>query len=166
MQILIVYAGKTGTTEKCAKMLGEKLNNATIVNLVEQNAGISKYDLIIIGSSIRMGRFHSQAKKFINNNKDMLKTKKTAYYVCCGFSSNYKQYFENNVSKELLDNAIVYDTFGGELDVSKQKGIEKFIVHMVSKSEEGKKEIRILNENIDRFVENIKEVGGKYNEKM
>jgi len=155
MHVLIAYAGKTGTTEKCAGMLGQRLKNVTIINLTGQDADISKYDLIIIGSSVRIGMLHSKAKKFINKNKDILKTKNTAYYICCGFSDEYRTYFEKNISKELLDSAIIYDTFGGEMNISKQKGFDKFVVNMISKTEQGKKEVRILNENIDKFVEKV-----------
>ncbi|MCL2354428.1 MAG: flavodoxin domain-containing protein [Oscillospiraceae bacterium] len=159
MKILIAYAGKTGTTEKCAKLLEEKLNsttNTTIINLDDQEADVSEYDFIIVGGSIRIGMLHGKAKKFINDNKDMLKTKKTAYYICCAFPDTAKEHFEKNISKELLDSSVTYDTFGGEMDISKQKGFSKFIVKMVSKTEEGKKEVRILNENIEKFAEKIK----------
>lgn len=156
MQILIAYAGKTGCTEKCAKMLESKLENAIIKDITKCDIDVSDYDLIIIGSSIRIGMFHSKIKKFINKNKDILLSKKIAYYICCGFSDNYKTYFENNVPKELLDKAIDHDTFGGEMDLLKQKGFDKFVVRLVSKTDEGKKEIKILSDNIDKFVDKIK----------
>ena len=161
MQILIAYAGKTGTTEKCAGVLGQKLNNVTIINLATQDVDITKYDLIIIGSSIRIGMLHSEVKKFIRKNTDILKTKKVGYYICCGFVNNYREYFEKNIAKELLDSAIIYDTFGGEMDISKQKGFDKFIVSLVSKTEEGKKGTKILTENIDKFIEIINRVLAK-----
>ena len=155
MQILIVYAGKTGTTEKCAGILGQKLKNVTTINLVAQDVDVSKYDLIIIGSSVRIGMLHNKVKRFISDNTDILKTKKVAYYICCGFYNNYKEYFEKNISKELLDSAIIYDTFGEEMDISKQKGFDKFVVSLVSKTEEGKKGSKIITENIDDFIETI-----------
>ena len=156
MKILIAYAGKTGSTEKCAKILEQRLENATAADIAGRDIDISNYDLIITGSSIRMGMLHSKIKKFINNNRDLLKSKKTAYYICCGFPANCQKYFENNIPKELLNLAVIYDTFGGEMDISKQKGLDKFIVNMISKTEEGQKEVRILNENIDKFVEKLK----------
>ena len=155
MKTLIVYAGKTGSTEKCAGILEQKLKNTTAVDITKEDIDISQYDLVIIGSSIRMGMFHSEIKKFINKNQEILKSKRTAYYICCGFTNNYKKYFESNIPAHLLDKAIIYDTFGGEIDMSKQKGLDKFIASMVSKSEEGKKEVKILNENIDEFVDNL-----------
>ncbi|MDF2865333.1 MAG: hypothetical protein K0R72_142 [Clostridia bacterium] len=158
MNILLVYASKTGTTEKCAEIVGEKLENATIVDLAHSDVNIANYDLIIIGASIRMGMMHGKVKKFIKNNMEVLKIKKVAFYVCCGTVENTKQYFETNLPKELLDNAIICDSFGGELDINKQKGLDKFIVKMVTKNAGDKKEAKILPENIDRFVEEIKKV--------
>ena len=87
-----------------------------------------------------------------------MKLKKTAYFICCGFNENYQKYYEQNIPKELLDSAIVYDTFGGELDIEKQNGFDKFIIKMVSKSIDGNKEIKILDENIDKFIGKLNEV--------
>ena len=157
MKTLIVYASKTGTTERCAEILGQNLKEATIINLTAiQNEDINKYDKIIIGSPIRMGMIHKKVKEFINKNTEILKNKKVAYFICCGFAENYKQYFEQNVSKELLEKATTYDTFGGELALEKQKGFDKFIVKMVSKNIAQDREIKILNENIDRFIDKVK----------
>lgn len=157
MKTLIVYASKTGTTEKCAGKIGQNLKDATIINLsARQNEDINKYDKIIIGTPIRMGMIHKKVKEFINKNVEILKNKKVAYFICCGFAENYKQYFEQNISKELLEKAITYDTFGGEMILEKQKGFDKFIVKMVSKNIAQDKKIKILTENIDRFIEKIK----------
>lgn len=155
MSILITYAGKTGTTERCAKILNQKLKNSTIIDLNKEDVNISNYDLIIIGSNIRMGRFNNKVSNFIKKNKDILKTKKTAYFICCGFKDSYKKYYDENIDKALLDRAITYDTFGGELDMDKYKGFDKFIINIVKKTEEGKKEVKILEENIDSFVNRI-----------
>ena len=38
------------------------------------------------------------------------------------------------------------------MDIQKQKGFDKFITKMVSKNIDKNKEIKILNENIDRFI--------------
>ena len=67
----------------------------------------------------------------------------------------YREYVPT-ISKELLEKAITYDTFGGEMILEKQKGFDKFIVKMVSKNIAQDKEIKILTENIDRFIEKVK----------
>ena len=158
MRTLIVYASKTGTTERCAGILGQNLKDVTKINLTAtQNEDINKYDLIIIGSPIRMGMIDKRVKDFISKNFNLLKNKKVAYFICCGFNENWKQYYEQNFPKELLDEAITYDSFGGEMNLEKQKGFDKFIVKMVSKNMPQDKEVKILNENINRFIEKMRQ---------
>lgn len=55
MNTLIIYASKTGTTEKCANQINRQLKNSKMVNILEQNEDINRYNLIIIGTPIRMG---------------------------------------------------------------------------------------------------------------
>ncbi|MDF2632469.1 MAG: hypothetical protein K0Q85_1065, partial [Caproiciproducens sp.] len=106
MKILIAYAGKTGTTEKCAKRLCEKLTNATTVDLNLQTPDIGQFDTVIVGGSIRMGQLHKKAKKFIEQNAVGLQTKKAAYFLCCGSEGNSAELFSKNFPKELLDRAV------------------------------------------------------------
>lgn len=155
MKTLIIYASKTTTTKKCANLLKEKLNDVDISNIKSLNIDINNYDLIIIGSPIRMGLIDKNIKKFLINNLDILKSKKAAYFICCGFKENYLKYFEQNFPQELLDRALIYDSFGGELDLEKQKGFDKFIVKMVSKNNPQKEEIKILTKNIANFVNRL-----------
>lgn len=152
MLTLILYASKTGTTEKCAKEINKRLKNSKMLNILNQNENINKYDLIIIGTPIRMGMIDKKIKKFLINNIETLKSKKVAYFICCGFNENWKTYYEQNIPKDLLNTAILFETFGGEIDLQKQKGFDKFITKMVSKKIEKDKEIKILNENIERFI--------------
>lgn len=159
MNILIAYAGKTGTTEKCAKILEEKLENVTISDLVCETPDINGYDIVIVGGSIRIGMIHPKAKQFINNNKEILLNKKVAYYICCGFSGECEKYFKENIDNELLDRSVIYNTFGGEMDMEKQKGMEKLIVKLVNKTTKDKEEkIEILHDNINNFIDKIKNV--------
>lgn len=155
MKTLIIYASKTTTTKKCANLLKEKLNDVDISNIKSLNIDINNYDLIIIGSPIRMGLIDKNIKKFLINNLDILKSKKAAYFICCSFKENYLKYFEQNFPQELLDRALIYDTFGGELDLEKQKGFDKFIVKMVSKNNPQKEDIKILTKNIANFVNRL-----------
>ena len=155
MKTLIIYASKTGTTQKCAKTLKEQLKDATVVNIEDQKEDISQYDLIVIGSPIRIGMMDNRIKKFFINNKEILKGKKTAYFICCGFHENWKKYYEENIPKDLLESATTYASFGGELNLQKQKGFDKWIVKMVSKSIEESKKIEILEENIEKFIEEL-----------
>lgn len=158
MKTLIIYASKTGTTEKCAKKIKTQLKDATVMNIYTQNEDMNKYDLIVIGSPIRIGMIDKKIKSFLTKNKENLKSKKIAYFICCGFNENWKTYYKQNIPKDLLDNAITYDTFGGEMDLLKQKGFDKLITKMVSKNMDESREIKILNENMDRFIKELNKV--------
>ncbi len=98
-----------------------------MVNILNQNENISGYDLIIVGTPIRMGMIDKKIRKFLIRNIEILKSKRVAYFICCGFKENWKSYYEQNIPKDLLDIAVIYDTFGGEIDRQKQKGFDKFI---------------------------------------
>lgn len=155
MKTLIIYASKTGTTEKCAEKINSHLKDSKIVNILNQVEDINEYDLIIVGTPIRMGVIDRKIKKFLMNNMDTLKSKKTAYFICCGFYENWKSYYEQNIPKALLDSAITYDTFGGEMNIQKQKRFDKFIIKMVSRNINKDKEIKILDQNIARFIKTL-----------
>ncbi|MCI8481593.1 MAG: hypothetical protein HFJ27_00390, partial [Clostridia bacterium] len=98
------------------------------------------------------GMIDKKVRKFLITNIETLKTKKVAYFICCCFNENWKSYEEQNIPKDLLNTAITYDTFGGEMDIQKQKGFDKFITKIVSKNINKNKEKKLLNENIDKFI--------------
>ncbi len=158
MKTLIIYASKTGATEECAKKINRQLKDSKMVNILKQNEDINKYDLIVIGTPIRMGMIDKKIKKFLNSNIENLKSKKVAYFICCGFAENWQNYYEQNIPKDLLDSAIICENFGGVMDIQKQKGFDKFITKIVSKNIDKNKEIKILYENIDRFIKVLKGV--------
>lgn len=155
MRIGILYAGKTGTTEKCAKELSNQFTEAEIIDLTKSNPEIDDYDLILIGSAIRIGQLHRKVKEFIKNNMDQLLHKRIAYFICNGFPQETDNVFENNLSSKLRENAICYRSFGGELDLKKQKGMDKFMVKMISKNSDIKKPE--INQNaMKEFINCIK----------
>ena len=127
------------------------------VSIYNLSKSIEEYDCIIIGSPIRMGLLDKKIKDFILRNKECLKRKITAYFICCCFQENFKTYFEQNIPKDLLEDAIALESFGGELDFKKQKGFDKLMTKMVSKMIKKNNKAKILTENIESFLEKIKD---------
>ena len=107
------------------------------------------YDLIIIGSNVRMGALNRNVKTFVRNNRELLLDRKLAFFACCAFVENVNQYFQNNIAKDLLDHAITYDTFGGEINLNELNGMEKALVRTFMARENRK--IEIDEEKIDKF---------------
>ena len=155
MKTLIAYASKSGTTKKAAKSLKDAIENAYLCDLNEEDINPSEYDCIIVGGSIRAGMLHKLAKSYIKKYHDVLKTKKIAFFVCSAEKENYQDYFTNNIDAELLNNALTYDTFGGELHLDKEKGLSKMIVKVMLKKPEFAA-LKLDEARIKQFAKSIK----------
>jgi len=159
MNVAICYASKTGTTKTCAEKLKKLLPGATLYNLETEKMSPEKYACIIVGGSIRMGKLHKEAAAFIKNNKDILMERKCAFFMCNGFPEQAEQFFLQNVEKELLEHSICAASFGGEMDLSKQKGFDKMVAKAVMNSTKNNPDAapKILEERIAQFAEIIKD---------
>ncbi|MEE0969398.1 MAG: flavodoxin domain-containing protein [Clostridia bacterium] len=164
MKILIAYATKTGTTKECAMLLADEFHQheVEIIDLSLSSPCISKYDIAIVGGSIRMGKLDKRVYNFLQENKSTLDKTKTAYFICNGLNedNNVREYFKKCFPSGLIESAVIYDSFGGEFKVEKQKGLDKFIVKMILKANEENDEFEkpnILTEAIGRFADKIKD---------
>ncbi len=166
MKIMIAYTTKTGCCAECAKLLAEQLKNHSvdIYDISVVNPKIEEYDLCIIGGSIRMGKLDKKIRTFINDNENLLMNKKTAYFICNAFSDQSEYYFKKAFPRWAIDGALFFDSFGGELKLDKQKGLDKLIVKLILKENEENDEFtmpNILTESIGRFADKIKSIKEK-----
>jgi len=155
MKTLIVYAGTAGATEKCAHLLGKKIGGSKVVNLDKEMPKIKGFDRVILGSNIHMGQFHKKAKNFMNTCGEELKDKKHGFFISNAFPEQAEAFFIQNVPQELLSAAVCVASFGGELDLARLKGMNKFIAKMVTNANKGdeSKNPKILEDRIDTFAE-------------
>ena len=166
MKILIAYTTKTGCCAECAKLLAAQLTNHTVdvYDISLEKPNIEAYELCIIGGSIRFGRLEKNVYKFITDNKNLLMNIKTAYFICNAFSDQSEYYFKKAFPRWAIDGALLFDSFGGELKLDKQKGLDKLIVKMILKENEENDEFampNILTEAIGRFADKIKTIKEK-----
>ena len=155
MKTLIAYASKTGTTEKCARTLAEKIPNATLVDLCAQKPDPSAYDQVIIGGSVRMGSLHVDARQYLEGAKSILLQKRLGVFLCAGFAEKADAILENNVDAELRAHALQCECFGGEIDMGKLRGFERLITKMALRSfkDEGGAEMpHLFPERIEAFA--------------
>jgi len=84
VRIGIIYASVDGQTLKISKILQEELLKKNylveLYSIDEFNKDITSFDKLIIGSSIRYGVHHKKIIEFINTNKAILDTIKTAFF--------------------------------------------------------------------------------------
>ncbi|MBQ8356754.1 MAG: hypothetical protein IJX39_02980 [Clostridia bacterium] len=142
MKILIAYATKSGTSEAAAKLLAEALPNhtVTLADLGETTPVPGDFDYIVLGGSVRMGKAHKALRRYLSVHGAEICDLPHTLFLCCGIPDQFENYLESTYSAELLKSAEEAVYFGGELDVSKQHGLDKLIARMmrnsISESEE------------------------------
>lgn len=159
MKTAILYATRTGTTKKCAEYLCNALGGAELFDLKTSRCDLSKYDTVIIGGGVRIGRIAKPASKFLVQNKDALLGKKLGLFLCAGFmdEENIKKQIELNFPPELLSHASAAACLGGEICVENLKGIDKMMVNMIAKSGGGLADVKLDYAAADRFAQKMKE---------
>ena len=135
------YGATKGTSEEIAKVLQGEGLEVKVVNLKEEKVkDISKFELVIIGSGMKMEMWTNKAKAFLNKFSGELKKKKVAIFVSSGGRAlmEYKgerdeiiritkKYLEDKASKHDL-NPISMTMFGGIWDYNQMgKIFKKFL---------------------------------------
>lgn len=158
MKVLIAYAGKTGTTEKCARILKALMDDSVLYDLTKETPDISDYNCVIVGGSIRAGKLHAEAKKFIEKNKEDLMKKRCGFFICNCFADQTDNYFRRNVPEELLKNAVATSSFGGEIHMDRLNGPEKLMIKAIGKVVSGMEHMRTgtSSEAIHKFAEKMR----------
>ena len=74
-QVLVTYATKYGATAEIAEEIGEVIRQAdlrTDVQPVERAGDVSRYDAVVLGSAVYIGRWRKEAAKFLKANEQAL----------------------------------------------------------------------------------------------
>jgi len=168
MKILIAYSSKSGTTRECAEELAKKLSPQvpTLANLDESFPDMTSYELVIVGGYVRMGKISKNAVRYIKENEAILGETMHAFFICCGDPESTECYFQRSIPRPLLDNSISNMSFGGDLRIKEQKGLDKIWAKMILSSiknnnisENMNEEMAIpavVPENISRFADEIR----------
>jgi len=154
MNTLIVYSSKYGCAEKCAKLIKEKLNEEVeLMNLKNaKDIDISKYDRVIIGGSIYIGKIQKSVTEFCTKYLDQLVQKKIGLFIC-GMQDVEVMNTEltQNFPTELLEMATSKQWLGGEFLLDKMSFMDKMIVKKVSKVTSNQS--NIFDDEINQFAQ-------------
>jgi menaquinone-dependent protoporphyrinogen oxidase len=157
MKILVAYASRFGTTEKCAGLLAdllqEKDHEVKLADL-KKNARVKPddYDLVVVGGSFVAFRMNAFVKKFVKSNLNALLNKKTGIFMC-GADETWENEIKKGFPAELLDKAIVKGYFGYEMNWDKMNPIIRNMMQKASKTTEIVSKINM--ENIKKFAQEI-----------
>ena len=147
MKILIVYGTRYGTAAEIAEEIGKTIKNRGIqvevidAKKVAKDHDLSPFDMIIVGSGIKMGKWTKEALKFLKDNKKTLSTRKVALFVTCGdanFEETRNRAWENylrKVAEENLENEPVsMGLFGSVYDPNAKHGLVYKLAMLLYKS--------------------------------
>lgn len=157
MKVLISYATRFGTTEKCAGILAEMLREKDLeVELVDLKKNIrvkpENYDLVVVGGSFLVFRMNAFVKKFVKRNLNILLNTRTAIFMC-GTDEDWENEIKKGFPEELLDKAVAKGYFGYEMNWDKMNPMFRKMVQNASKTTEPVSKIN--TENIKKFAEEI-----------
>ena len=154
MKIAVIYASKTGTAAKCAHELAERLE-ADLFEADGRSPDIGRYDAVILGAGIRLGKLNRSLVKWMAAHRRELLHKTLGLFLCCCFEENTAAYFQKNFPPELLEHADPRISLGGELNPAALRGVDGLIAGMVPTGDGGSL-YRIHTEAIDRFVDDFR----------
>jgi len=125
------YGATAGTAEEMAKVLREEGFEVKVANAKnEKMKDLSEYELVVVGSGMRMGKWTDEADKFLANFRKELERKKLAIFVSTMKTVSEREGKTDDVAEmrkvALEDKVAQYNLhpialgfFGGVLDYSK-----------------------------------------------
>ncbi len=154
MKILIAFASRYGTTQKCADMLADLIQkqNYEVVTVDLQKSlkiKVDDFDVVVIGGSFVMGRMNKFVQKFVSLNLKKLLNKKIGIFMC-GMDEKWQEELKKGFPKSLLDHASTRGYFGYELNLEKMSGIARGMMKYVETPNAG-----IRQDNIEKFATEI-----------
>ncbi len=159
MRVLIVYAGRTGTTEKAARLLADCFEDPCLRNLRETDANPDRgYDAVIIGSSVRNGQIEPKIRKWLVKHENYLKGVRKGVFLCHAFMTESHDIIENNFPDAFIRDCEAIDSFGGELNYDRLGLSERMALQRQAKKHP---EIRnmvpcLITDSITAFAEKMR----------
>ena len=137
-KILLTYSTVDGHTKTiCKKILSYCKTSHVDILPIDSSINIKDYDTVVIGASIRYGKYREEIFEFIKENEELLNSKDNAF-----FSVNVVARKENKNKPEtnpyLLKflNKIswqpkILDVFAGKIDYPKYKFFDKYAIKFI-----------------------------------
>ena len=140
-KLLILFSSTDGHTKIIAKTIAQHLSEnyyADIVCITDfLTPQLDHYDLVIIGASIRYGKFKPELYSFIDQHMSLLNSKKSAFFgVNAVARKPEKNTPETNpyIQKFLKKTSWTPETlgvFGGKIDYPKYQFIDKYMIRFI-----------------------------------
>ena len=137
-KILLIYSTVDGHTKTiCEKILSYSETSQVDILPIDSSINIKDYDTVVIGASIRYGKYREEIFEFIKENEELLNSKDNAF-----FSVNVVARKENKNKPETNPYLIkflnkiswqpkILDVFAGKIDYPKYKFLDKYAIKFI-----------------------------------
>lgn len=166
MKTLIAYSTVDGQTRKIAERLAEKITGEVTIKKFEEVTTLDEYDKVIVGSSIRYGKFPKRLYHFVEKNKVILNEKQGEFFGVNLIARNpEKRTVENNVYVRKFLEKVNWQPrevviFAGALNYTTYNFFDKKMIQLIMKITKGPtdatKDIEFTDwEQVDKYGEGI-----------
>jgi len=154
MKTLIVYGTKHGTTKKIVDILKAKIQGDVQLHDAKKRfeGDLNDYDVIIIGSSVYVGKINKELKNFVESNTKEIIEKKIGVFLVSGDTKEIESYYQN-FPEEILKKAATKGYFGFSYNGKGYNIMEKMILKMIAKNITVKEKFE--EENMDKFLNDL-----------
>ena len=163
---LFLYSTTDGHTKRICEYIGNILKHENHEIKIEpislELKKLGEYDAIILGASIRYGKHQKSVFNFINKHKDLLETKKSAFFSVnvVARKSEKNSPNTNPYIKKFLKTSSwqpnKLGVFAGKVDYPSYKFFDKYIIRMIMWITKGPTDISQSYEFTDwKVVENF-----------
>ena len=135
---LLIYSTVDGQTEAiCRRMASCAKNTSVDVMSISTVRNLDDYKTIIIGASIRYGKYRNEVYNFINDNFLVLESKKNAFFSVNVVARKPEKNSPNNNPYviKFLDKVNWkpknIEVFAGKIDYPKYKFIDKYAIKFI-----------------------------------
>lgn len=154
MKTLIVYGTKHGTTKRIVDILREKIQGDVQIHDAKKTfeGDLNNYDVIIIGSSVYIGKISKELKSFVESNLKSILTKEIGVFLVSGDTKELESYYQN-FPEEVLKKTSAKGYFGYSYNGKGYNIMEKMILKMIAKSITTREKFE--DENMDDFLKDL-----------
>ncbi len=157
MSILILYLSKHGTVEEVANTMknisGEHVDVRKLDSQVN-GAVIDKYDVLIVGGSIHMGKAPQRLIRFCKSYSHFFKEKKSGVFLCTLTDpKEAEHYLSETFPQEVIEACHTTGLFGGAVKYEKMNFMERSMMKKISGKD--KSFSRLDSDRIAAFIESF-----------
>ncbi len=146
MRILIIYGTSEGQTRKISRFMEEVLQDkghkVVIADATEEPPKPSKFDAVLIGSSIHMHKYNNAITQYVLKNLKVLNKMPTAFFsVCLAVASDIEEeHLEaHRIAMEFLEktgwNPHEVTQIAGALKYTQYDYLKRLIMRMIAKKQ-------------------------------